>query len=382
MAKVIVNDTEFETEFLTQEQLDKALEIIRATGEDDEINLIDVTRTVTGNPEMTGRNKEGREIKRLFELLGISTISTHDVNRRSYQLTEEHKKTIDANLNRFNRHMDLVKMVFNDDSLTNLHAESRAVLNYIKDKHKCKVGYDRVELEEKMPDGPYKPPTTPLMAFRETKKYVRSFDLDESKIENSKILHMMTKLRDYLHDSHFLMCVNNSYTDKSRRELFVSTFIKYVYDKPDLTEEEKEQYLSLAMEAVTSNDLLEQMSRLREQLADLSTSEDNNGNYRMGFVEMIDKVQKSYDASRKRETALLKSLTTSRAEKQKNRKEETMSLVQLVNYVRDEENRLRLIKVAKARQEEVKKGYKRLSDVDSLVAEIWGAGSEQDIISG
>lgn len=381
----LIHEIDFESEVLSKEEIQKAIDIMLDHSDlENPPNLNDVTRQVTNDPNKTGRNKEGREIKRLYEQFDFKVRKAHEYQKRKHPLSENKQKAVDNNLNRFKgKPLQLVRFVFENESLTNLSKEYLAVQEYVNEVHKTPLkGSDRKSVDTSDWDETefYEPPTTPLMALRQLRKYVPSCPIIEDDLKKSRIEYSMSKLRDYLQDRHFLHKVNTPSLSNSDRDLLLSTFIKQVYDKPDLTEEEREQYLSVCTETVYSNGLMSQINLFNERIN--SIQEDGEGNFRMGYVEMNKTLQDSYDKAQKRIKELIKGLTQTRAKKLENKREEIMSLTQLVVFTMEEKTRKRLAAVAQARREELKKGYKKMNDCDALIAEVWGGGSEDEILNG
>lgn len=382
--EILQKKSEFTSEILNQEQINKVFDIIKSCDSEDPPKLDQITQDITGDTSLSGRNREGREIKRMFSLFGFDLSKSYAYRKKKFELSEEQKETIRINYQRFKKPLELVRLVFPEKELTNLSIEYKAVNKFLQENYGENLGNNIIKEINNTVDGDYKPPTTPLLALREVKKYVKDFDLEESKLELSKYRAMMTKMMHYLHDTHFLLTINKNFKDKDRRTLFLSTFVKYTYDKPDLTEEEREQYLTVATEAVISSDALEQISMFRDMISELKDDigGEEQKNIRMNTVELLDKVQKSYNDSQKRSDTLLKKLTTARSDKLKTQKAKTVSLVQLVNYWKDEENRKTTLKLAKAREAKLREAHKDLASISNLHAELWGWGSEDDVVSG
>ncbi|MBL6649904.1 MAG: hypothetical protein ISP56_06535 [Flavobacteriaceae bacterium] len=379
------NDIDFTSDVLTDEEIKKAVKLLLEASDKNPPNLKKITQDITGDPKQSGRTKKGREVKRLSEdYLGINIPSSHEYHTKVPELSTEKQQTVDANLPRFaGRLLDLTRFVFNNVKITNLHGEYRAVEHYVKSIHKLKSPTDRKVIDQNFMDGDeFQSPSTPLLTLRLVKKLVPTCRLDEDDLRKSKIEFMMSRCRDYLQDRHFLIKVN-SYLDTTRRELFLSSFIKQVYDKPDLTEEERDQYLAACSEIVMQHDInarLEDINEITKHITETSDSE--VANFKMGFVEKSKDQNDAYDKSRKRYEAAMKNLTTIRSKKLDNHKEEQMSIVQLYTWLTEEKNRKRFARVAEARREEVKKSYKKFNDCDSLKAEIWGGLSEHEVLNG
>ena len=66
-----------------------------------------------------------------------------------------------------------------------------------------------------------------------------------------------------------------TYTTNTDRTLYESCFVRYTYDKPDLTQEEVDQYIVLSTEVIIGSTIQARSERL-QQLLDVS-AEDTEG---------------------------------------------------------------------------------------------------------
>lgn len=381
MPIIIDGEFEFESKYLDADEVKHCFNIIKTLDYDNPPTTVDIVRKVTNDPTQDTRSRKGREIKKLFEQYGAHLDKPYIYKKQIYILTAEEKSAVNANLTRYDKPLDLARFVFNDKELTNLSRQYRAMEEYIN-KNFGQNLKGNVQLFSESPlDEIYKPPSTPLSAFREVKKYIKGLNVSEEKFPETKYFGWMNKLKDYLQDNHFVYYINHNLKTAQKRELFLSAFIKHTYNKPDLTEEEKEQYIALCSEIVDITDLHQKIELINEKIDGVFIDEDKD-NISMSLLKTREGLQKSLDEAKKRREQLIKVLDGSRADKKKNQKETKMSFVELINYWRDEENRKRMIKVAEARQEELRNMHKEVSDCDSLIAEIWGAGSEDDVLFG
>lgn len=372
---------QFRSEVLNLEQIKECFEVLKNMDPSNPPTTLEIVRKITGDPNMDTRNKEGREVKRLFETYGSNLDKSYVYKKNVYILTAEEKKSINANLSRFNRMIDLARFVFDNPDLSNLSKEFRAMQDYIE-KHFSINARGSINLfSEEAIDEVYRPPTTPLATLREAKKYVKGLAISEERFQDSKYYNWMNKLKEYLQDNHFIYYINNNIKTAQKRELFLSAFIKYTYNKPDLSEEEKEQYIALCAELVLINDMFEKIETINEKIDGVLIDEDKDS-VSTSLLKQREGLQKSLDEAKRRKNDLIKSLDGTRADRKKARKESSTSFIELINFWREEEGRQRVIKVAEARKEQLKETIKDLSDCDTLIAEIWGSGSEDDILYG
>jgi hypothetical protein len=162
------------------------------------------------------------------------------------------------------------------------------------------------------------------------------------------------------------------------KKLLENTYIKYIYDKPDLTQEDLDQYIILANEAVMASSIQRTIALLeREQERSL----DNDGKISMAIVEALKTSRDEYNSCIKRSQSLYKSLTEERGKRLSERIGPQFTLLNIVEEMKNEERRKNLIKEAEKRNDKIKGEIKRLSDMDEMIVRIYGI-DEDLIING
>lgn len=109
--------------------------------------------------------------------------------------------------------VELARMLFKNETLTNLNIEARIVNDYIKTLSNI-VAYSTAE---EVPDGEYRPPKTPDRILARINKYVLD-GIDKDKVTPQQRKEM-TSLISYLHTYRFLHQIN-SYSSQGDRDLF------------------------------------------------------------------------------------------------------------------------------------------------------------------
>ena len=151
--------------------------------------------------------------------------------------------------------------------------------------------------------------------------------LDKSKI-TQKDKNGLDSLVGYMNTYRFMHQVN-SYGSVPDRELFESSFIRYTFDKPDLMQEEVDQYIVLSVEVVIASSIQNRVEHLRNLLDD--TASDTEGRrISMSLVEAISSAQTEYNQCINRQQKLLDSLKEKRSDKLKSKIKENASIINLV----------------------------------------------------
>jgi hypothetical protein len=199
---------------------------------------------------------------------------------------------------------------------------------------------------------------------------------DYKKLTPSQKKNAMT-LISYLHNmrfSHQMSLINN----ENERRLLENTFIKYIYDKPDLSQEDLDQYIILANESVMASSIQRTISMLEEEQV-RSLSETNK--ISMTIVDALKTSRDEYNACIKRQQSLYKALDIERSKRLSERIGPQFTLLNIVEEMKNEERRKTLIAEAEKRNDKLKGEIKRLSEMDEMIARIYGI-DEDLIING
>jgi len=232
-------------------------------------------------------------------------------------------------------------------------------------------------------EGDYKTPISIARLIPRVNQYVKKdfekgnyLNPDDIKQQERKYLE---KLLDYMNVHRFKYQMN-LYKIKQDRELAESTFIRYCWGKDDLQEEEVDRYISLMDSVVECTKIKRIQERLEiEQSAALDgTVEGKKMN--MTLIEAINTQREMFKEASKRQDELYKALTTSRADRLKKKIERTAAFINFFELWRQEESRRPLILLAQAKQSKLKDEVKRLSDMESLMTEIYGLDEDTIVL--
>lgn len=222
--------------------------------------------------------------------------------REDVSLTDEMKEFIMNNGHVMND-LEMAKILFDDRTLTNLHKEVRVVAEFRKENNIQQSNIPAAALNN-VPMEEYKPPRTMNLAVARINKYVLN-GINKDKI-TSRQRAEIEGLINYIHTYRFLHQISN-YENQIDRDLFESSFVRYTYNKSDLTQEEVDQYIVLASEVVIASNIQRRVEHLQGLLDDVA--EDTDGRrISMSLVEAIGKAQNDYHQSVGRQNKLLSDL--------------------------------------------------------------------------
>ena len=322
-------------------------------------------------PNIDGRSLYGKAVKKFLASrdLKVKTKSEYTPKDRT-EFTQEQKDFITNNAAMMTA-VDLARSLFNNYTLSNLSIESRSVEEYLNTLPKQ---VRAVQTEEEQ-QGDYKPPKNQERAMVRVNKYVLD-GIDKDKI-TAKQKKELNSLISYLHTYRFLHQIG-TYVDSVDRDLFESSFIRYAYDKSDLTQEEVDQYIILATEVVISSNIQETIQTLQEQI---NMEMDSGQKIPMTLVEAVTSARTEYNQCVGRQQKLLNDLKVKRSERMQKQVKENASILNLVLMWKDEETRNEMLKMADMRREVLKGEIGRLSSMDDVKARIFGL-TEEEVLDG
>ena len=345
----------------------------------DKINLKELVIKVTGDPEQTGLTREGRAIKAFIcaENPDAKIKTTkYEAKNEKIELNENQKLFIRNNLSKM-RWVEMAQMVFGEPSITQLHKEAIAVYEYVNE-----IDPDSIPPEEKRHEEiEYKPPGTINTLVSRVNKYRikfsdgKAFGLDKENLKPHEKKNLQS-LMGYLFTYRFVQQATK-YIKLQDRELFESSFIRFCYDKPDLLEEEVDNYISLCAETVTITQIERTIQLLDNELEEALRGNDDKKKLSMTFVETINGQREKLNQAKKTYASLNDKLVTARSKRIDDKHQQNATVLNLVEAVKNEEKRIQLLKIAE-KQKMLEEGeVDELSSMDHVVALIAGITKER-----
>lgn len=318
-----------------------------------------------------GRSVYGRLIRNFLAERNLKARATSEYQAKErVELDAEQKEFIEKNVSTMSS-VELSRVLFKNDSISNLNIETRIVNDHIKTLSNI-VAYANTE---EVPDGEYRPPKNQDRILARVNKYVLDgIDKDKVTPQQKKELGALIS---YLHTYRFLHQIN-SYLSQADRDLFESSFVRYCFDKADLTQEEVDQYIILCTEVVISSNIQETIQTLQSQI---NIQVETDGKIPMTLVEATNSARNEYNQCVTRQQKLLNDLKVKRSDRLSKNIKENASILNLVYLWKEEESRKKMIKLAETRKAAVKEEIDRLMTLDEIKCKIAGL-SEDEILNG
>ena len=334
-------------------------------------SLLELISLVFPDKKVDGRSKEGKAVKAFLAEQSIKARAAQEYQHKEINLTEEHKEFIDNNY-KMMTFVEVARVIFANEKITNLNKEAKVVGDYIKSIDPSHDSSEEINVTHEQ----YKPPSTFSLSLSKINKYIfDKWDKDKLVAKEKKNVEA---LLGYMNTYRFIHQIN-SYTDPATRELFESSFVRYTCDKNDLTQEEVDQYIVLSSEVVIASNIQHRVEHLQNLLDDAANDTDGR-RIAMSLVEAINTAQNEYHQSVNRQQKLLESLKEKRSDRLKNQLKENASILNLVEMWKSEESRTKMIKLANMRKEAVAEEVEKLSTMDEIKARIMGI-SEDEVLN-
>lgn len=320
-----------------------------------------------------GRNGAGRAVKSSLSRFNLKAKvpSEYILKTSGIQLTEDQKNLIINNASTMTA-LELARLAFNNNQLSNLNAESRVVSTFIKSLGTTVV-YNTNDNDE-IPDGNYEPPNTIDKVLKRVNKYV-NFTIDKEKL-NSSQKKGLEMLINYLHTYRFIRQMN-TFDTRQDRSSCEDAFVRYTYDKPDLTQEEVDQYIELSNQVVAGIKTSHRKNILEDRLSVIVGNDQETLKVSIGLVDAIGKAGTEYDQCMRRQQKLLDDLKEKRSIRLSKQIKENASILTLVEDWRTEEMRNKMAKLGEMEQRAVADEVEKLTSLPEIKARILGLSKEQ-----
>lgn len=325
-------------------------------------------------PDIDGRSAQGRAVKKLIAERGlkVNTKSTYIPIAR-IELTQVQKDFITANKSMMNA-VEMAKILFNNTQLTNLNNETRSVAEFLRAIQSEADIANRGRVD--VPTDDYRPPKTVPGVLQRVDKYVFDHGIDKENLTAQQKTGLEALLA-YLNTFRFVNQIN-LYESQVSRDLFESSFIRYSYDKPDLTEEEVDQYINISHDNVAMAATQVRMERLQAMMDESITNDaGERARISMGLVEAIGDLSAELDQIAKRQQSLLRDLKLKRSDRLAELRSANASILNLVQLWKEEKTRKQLLHLADARKQLVEKSAHELSGMEEIKARIMGLGIDE-----
>ncbi len=343
--------------------------------------------------QLKSKSKESRAVRKFMstEAFARATKSSNSpppmtkVVQKTLELADGHKKYIDDNLGKYSI-QQFAEKIFRVKDPKYTSAECVAIKNYIATNSVPMAAQIKPEIFENDPTPEIQLESLPEGEFEKTYRPPKTLDQASSRVNkaidgklkpkcwetDSKVRENLKSLIQFCHSGRYLALIDK-YTD-DLKDLFEQSFVKYVWDKPDLTQEEIDLYLNLCCNSVDYISMREEMVFLQKMQKDCSDDSDGK-RISMSIVESIANLRSEMGDCQKRQEKLVETLQGKRNERINTKIKENENFTILVDSWRQKTGREKFLKFAENREKEVKDEIERLETLDSYLIEIYGANT-------
>lgn len=348
---------------LTPEQENKIREVYKKT-----TDLNEITRLVFENTEIDGRSKEGRLVRSFMIKSDLKFNTARKEKKEEIEFTAQQKELIIQQANTGLSSLAIAEILFPKKEIKPLSLEQRAVHAVMKE---INPDYSPSQDADATLSS-YVPPKAMGRVVKKINDATGNVFEEEKMNRQHKIC--VEKLAINLSNSRFVKIMNN-YTVKDDRELFEQEFIRLTWDKPDLTSDEINLYMNVCKEIIN----LEVVSKHLNKLNDMFDVTHDQEDMSVRLAEIIKAKSAEYHQCETRIENLTKKLQGDRSSRMQSKQKENASILALVQFFQDEEERVNMVKIAEMQKQLVADEATRLEGMDEWKARILGISKENVI---
>ena len=292
------------------------------------------------------------------------------------ELSEEQKEFINNHMDAGMSAFEITKLLFPNKKISPLNREFLLVQQHIK-----KFSPESIPKNEAIADGEYESPQSIFRLIPKVNKYIGHFNIEGSKPLDAKSLsdRDIKNLKSMLinMNTHNFLAAINLYERESERELFESKFIRFTYDKPDLLQEEVDQYVAVCDKTVALFQLKQQIQTLQRRInLNFITDDDKKQKLATNDINLLESYRERETASEKWVENVLGTLVGSRNARLKGKVAENASVLNLVEAFQGEKKRQELAELFEKHKLAEQKAVDNLSSMDAVIALVAGYSSD------
>lgn len=343
---------------------DKQKEKVRA-GFKKSPDLKYLTEVAWGKKGLDGRSKEGKAVRQFLIDEGLNYDTAFVPKLKQIDLTDEQKEfLLSDSIETGMKPLEVARLTFSDPSIVSLSLQHRTVQRFLE-KHRPDI-INKNDLET---SDEWKPPLTLSSTINRVSKWT-SNDLTEERmsVRDKKGCEALFK---NLKSIRFISIINN-YSLLSDRELFESEFIRATWDKPDLTNDELNLYITVCSNYVRIKHVQKRLDNINRYV-----QESEEPDVHMRVTEQLKTTSEELNQIEKRIESLINKLNGDRAKRLAEKGSQNVSILALVEAWQTYEERERMVMKAQMENKLLEDEAGRLESMDQLKARILGISKEE-----
>lgn len=327
-------------------------------------DLTFLTRRAFKNRNLDGRSKEGRAVRSYIAEMGekhITKVPTLQVVLTNQQREFLMSDSIGPGM----LPIEVARIVFKDKNIKVNSKHHLAVNDFLNEFRQ-----DITDESNALASGKWFPPQGLTRAIYKVNKSIHK-DFSEDTMP-TKYKKYCVRLIDYLHSPRFISVINQ-YNLQSDRDLFEAEYVRATWDKPDLTVDEINNYITVCSNYVR----LKHIQRRIDNLNKLLNLEHDDAALSIKLNELIKTTSAELNDCEKRIETMTRSLNGSRADRLKNKVDENGSILSLVEAFQSEEERKKLLALVEMENVILEQEVNRLEGMEEFKARIMGIEKEE-----
>ena len=329
-------------------------------------DLKHITQIVFDDDSLDGRSKEGRCVRAFLINKSLDFTTTLVPKAEEVDLTSEQKQFLMGNnVEKGMNALEVTRLAFKDRGIQPLSQQHRTVMDYLR-RYRPEI----VDDNEMLTSDKWSPPKSLSRSIKKVNEWAGQ-NFDEVNIQ-TKQRRMCEKLLFYLKSPRFVHFINQ-YSTIADRDLFESEFVRTVWDKPDLTNDELNLYITVCTNYVRQKHIQQRIDKLNTMLNDT----DNERDLTMRLTELIKATSEELNQCEKRIESLTKDLNGSRQARLKAKGEQNGSIAALVEAFQEKEERERMVLMAEMQNKLIEDEANRLESMDEYKARILGISKKE-----
>ena len=256
--------------------------------------------------------------------------------------------------------LDMARVIFNEPEMSAGSENYLRVVEFVG-----KLQGPKATVKEST--GVYRPPKTVKQMLDKVRECITE-DLNDDAALTPRFMEGISRLIKYLGTYKFIHEMGLLNTEEER-QLLESSFIRFTYNKPDLSEEEIDTFISICGDQINHERMrVEEASLVRES----EDSRNNDGKIHMAIVEALGKLRVSMTQNRSRIEKALEKLNGTRADRLKETGIVGATVGDLIQAARSAEKRAMFLAKIEERKGAVEQEIERLSGMDELYFQMFG----------
>jgi len=329
-------------------------------------DLRHIVKTVFKNQDLDGRSAEGRATKAFLAAQGQKPKTSAFQKAECVEITPAQREfmmseSVEAGMTA----LEISRLVFKDPAIVPLGLKHRAVVDFLN-----RYRPDVVSDEARITSDKWVPPKAVSRALKKVNDFTGS-EWDELTLP-TKIKRNCEKLLIFLKSPRFCSFINQ-YNVQGDRDLFEAEFVRAVWDKPDLTNDELNNYVTVCANYVRQKHIQTRLDKLNALLNDT----ENEREVTIRMTEIIKATSEELNQCEKRIESMTKDLNGSRTNRLKAQGEQTSNILALVQAFQEVEERGRMIMMADMQNKLVGDEVDRLETMEDFKARILGISKRE-----